>query len=98
MSQEPVRLTITRIVLTDPNQPGEVLLDLQETTQTALERAIAWAEVQGYDGLDAALTRSLGGEPPSAGFVGVLNKPHSLLVLATWPWCPQPGPRSRSLS
>lgn len=85
VSQEPVRLTITRIVLTDMNQPGEVLLDLQETTRTALDRAIAWAEVQGYGGLDDALMRSLGDEPPSAGFVGVINKPHSLLVLATWP-------------
>jgi hypothetical protein len=44
--------------------------------------------VRGYDRLSTAIEELLGGEPPESGFAAVINKPHSLLLLATWPWRP----------
>lgn len=95
MSGETVRLSVTKLDLEELGQPGELLLDLEETTETAAERAIAWAQVRGYDRLVPVLERTLSGPAPESGFAVVLNKPHELLIFATWPWCPKPHPIAR---
>ena len=85
-----VRLSVTQL---DPQQlgrPGTILLDVIEDDAAVAERAIAWATVRGYDRLVPALRSILGGPAPESGFAAVINKPHSLLVFATWPWCPTP--------
>lgn len=85
-----VRLSVTRIDPTHLGKPGAILLDVIEEDETVAERAIAWATVRGYDRLVPGLERTLGGPPPEAGFMAVINRPHALLVFATWPWCPTP--------
>ena len=84
-----MRLSVTRIDLKDPGTPGQLLLELdEESSAAAVTRATAWAQVRGYDRLSTAIEELLGGEPPESGFAAVINKPHSLLLLATWPWRP----------
>lgn len=85
-----VRLSVTQLDSQQWGRPGTVLLDVLEDDETVTERAIAWATVRGYDRLIPALTRTLDGPPPESGFAAVINRPHALLVLATWPWCPTP--------
>lgn len=84
-----VRLTIERVDLSDVGGGNEVLLDLTETGGTVLDRAVAWAEVRGYTRLTPALKHVLR-TPPAGGWCAVINVPHSLAILATWPWCPGP--------
>lgn len=88
MSQ--VRLSVTQLVPGQMGRPGTVLLDVIEDDATVTDRAVAWAIVRGYDRLIPALRHTLGGPAPESGFAAVINKPHSLLVFATWPWCPTP--------
>lgn len=83
-----VRLSVSRLVEGRPSDVGEILLDVQESNATVAERAISWATVQGYERLIPGLQQMLTGEPPQSGFAAVINKRYSLLVLATWPWCP----------
>jgi hypothetical protein len=88
-----VRLTVTRLDLGDLATPGTTLLDVMEPEETLVERAVAWAKVNGYDRLIPSLERTLACDPPPAsGYAAVINKPYSLLVFATWPWCPNPHP------
>lgn len=84
-----VRLTIDRRDLSVPGLPGEVLLDITETDETILDRAVAWAQVRGYDRLTPSL-ESLFKKDHRDGWCAVINRPHSLVILATWPWCPGP--------
>ncbi len=89
-----VRLSVTRVDLADLTTPGTLLLDLTEESEEVADRAIAWAQVQGFEQLIPSLKRVMGGAPPASGFVVVVNKPYQLLVLATWPWCPTPVSRA----
>jgi len=84
-----VRLTIERIDVTNIALPGDVLLDITETTETVLERAVAWITVRGHRGLLPSLQRTLS-SPNEDGWCAVVNKPNSLAFLATWPWCRGP--------
>lgn len=45
--------------------------------------------MRGYTRLNPSLERILS-EPSKDGWSAVINKPHSLAILATWPWCPGP--------
>jgi hypothetical protein len=83
-----VRLSITRIDLDALWAPGEVLLDVEETSELAAERARSWAQVRGFDRLVTSIDRVPGGFGPAAGWAVIINKPNSLMLLATWPWCP----------
>lgn len=94
MSRSQVRLSVTQVNVADPTAPGTLLLDITEQSKAVADRAIAWAQVQGYDQLVPSLQRVLDGAPPTSGFAAVVNKPYQLLVLATWPWCPTPVSRS----
>lgn len=87
MSDHDVRLTISEIDLTS-RRTGDVLLDVTEAAPQAVARAIAWAHVRGYDRLSISMDRAFGGEPPESGFAAIINKPHQLLVMVTWPWAP----------
>lgn len=82
----PVRLSVTRIDLTDPRTPGALLLDVEETADVAQERARAWALVRGFDRLTSAIEEVFAGPAPESGYTFIINKPHSLLLLVTWPW------------
>lgn len=85
-----VRLTIEKIDTTNiAAGPTEVLLDLTETDETVLSRATAWASVQGYTRLIPSLELVFN-QPHTDGWAAILNKPHSLAILATWPWCQGP--------
>ncbi len=94
LGRSQVRLSVTQVNMADLTAPGTLLLDLTEQSGAVADRAIAWAQVQGYDQLVPSLQRVLGGAPPASGFAAVVNKPYQLLVLATWPWCPTPVSRS----
>lgn len=85
----PVRVLITQIDLTQGAlRRGELLLDVEEAdAAAAAERVSAWAQARGYTKLRRAVEELLGTAPES-GFAAVINKPHSLMVLATWPWAP----------
>lgn len=85
-----VRLSVTTLNKDNPRQPGELLLDVTETKSLVADRAIAWAQTQGYNQLVPVLERNLRGPEPENGFLAVINVPHSLLVLATWPGSTQP--------
>lgn len=84
-----VRLTIERIDLDDITRPTEVLLDVTETDETGLDRAVAWVTVRGYTRLVPSLQRLLG-QPSKEGWAALINRPEALAILATWPWCRGP--------
>lgn len=89
MTEVTVRLSVTRIDVASVRRPGELLLDVEEKSAVALERASAWAAVRGYDRLAVVLEDIFAGEPPAAGYAAVINKPHGLLIFVTWPWAPE---------
>lgn len=89
-----VRLTISPVVLSPLGPGGPPVLDVNEIQPVAIERAVAWAKVRGYDKLVGTITAVFDAEPPESGFTTIINKPHQLIVIATWPWAPS-GQRSQ---
>ncbi len=85
-----VRLSVSQLDLQQLGRPGTILLDVVEDDETVGERATAWAKVRGYDRLVPTLERMFAGPPPASGFAALINRPHALVVFATWPWCPKP--------
>lgn len=85
----PVRISVMQIDFTPrPLRQGNLLLDVEEPDATgAVERVNAWPQARGYARLQRAIEEVLGTTPES-GFAAIINKPHSLMVLATWPWAP----------
>lgn len=85
----PVRVSVTQIDLTQGAlRQGELLLDVEEAdAATATERVSAWAQTRGYTKLRHAVEEVLA-TAPETGFAAIINKPHSLMSLATWPWAP----------
>ncbi len=83
-----VRLTVSKVDLEGSSRHSAPLLDLEDTAAAVVETARAWAQVRGYDSLAPTIERVFGGDPPKSGFAVLINKPHSLLVMATWPWYP----------
>ncbi len=79
-----VRLSVVQIV--DRQYFGDTLLEVEEPTTVAAERARAWALVRGYDRLIESIEPLFAAEPAAAGFHGLINKPTVLLVYVTWPW------------
>lgn len=88
MAVSTVRLSISQVRLEALHEPGTVLLDVEDNHEHVRATAIAWAQVRGYQALAGTIDRALGGPPPVSGYAAVINKPHALLVLATWPWAP----------
>lgn len=88
--RDQVRLSVTTLDQENPGRPGDLLLDVIEEESVVADRAIAWAQAQGYDRLVPALERNLRGPTPESRFIAVINVPHSLLMLATWPGAAQP--------
>jgi hypothetical protein len=74
-------------------RPGEILLGIEESTATVPDRARAWATEHGNDRLVPILDKTFVAQLPDSGFALTINKPTQLMVLVTWPWCPQLQPR-----
>jgi hypothetical protein len=69
--------------------PQQIVLDVEEPDAYAAQaRELTWAQVRGHDRLTGSAARVLGDALPEAGYVAVIIKPHSVTVVATWPWVP----------
>ena len=86
-----VRLSVSRIDVADLRCRGELVLNIEDVSAVVFERACAWAAVRGFDRLAAAWENIFSGEPPESGFLVVINKPHGVLLMVTWPWAPDPA-------
>ena len=85
----PVRLRVIEADLTDIEASLSVLLDVADDDSTAVfEQGLAWAQVRGYTRLDAGLKWMFSQDVPVEGFAALINKPHSVKVIVTWPWAP----------
>jgi len=85
-----VRLGVTRLDLTAPAEPGELLLDIEGPATAVAGQARAWALDQDRDRIAAVIDEAFAGGPPTSGFSATINKSASPLVLITWPWAPRP--------
>ena len=81
-----VRLSITQLHSLNRRERGELLLDVEEEPEVAVQRATAWAQVRGLDELVPVIERMFRRPPPDSGQVFVINKRNKLLIWVTWPW------------
>lgn len=86
---ETVRLTITQF---DPaaalSAPRQVILDREVAAEEVVDVATGWLAQDGRDAtgrLCEAVTEAFAKDVPTDRFRGLLNKPHGLAFIATWP-------------
>ena len=85
----PVRLSVTRIELSGMRRPGELLFAIEEPdARTAYKKAAEWARAHGYDRLAPGAAQGVDRPAPESGWHVLINRPTSLMLLATWPWAP----------
>lgn len=86
-SEAMVRLTVTRFEVADAvHGEREVLLDVDVPADELGITAVLWLEREvGDESLSKDLQQRFIGDEPRDGFRAVLNKPHGLAFVATWP-------------
>lgn len=84
----PVHLRIIEVNISNISHDGNLVLDVQAPSVEAFEQATAWAEVRGYTRLSQALEWFFTNKAPVDGYAALINKPHSLKIVVTWPWAP----------
>lgn len=82
-----VRLTVTRFEPADiARGTREMLLDVDVPADELGLTAVLWLEREVADeSLSRYLQQRFTGRQPTDGFRAVLNKPHGLAFIATWP-------------
>lgn len=61
------------------------MFDITDTEENELSGVLAWCRGEGYDRLREPLGVMFESEVPESGYSLLINRPHRLMVIATWP-------------
>jgi len=90
-----VRLSITHIDPRRPETPGEVLLDIRGESVELRSTATAWVASHGVEQLADRIGPALDRRPPDSGYFVGVHVASGMMLLVTWPRCPEAVSRER---